>query len=277
MTDERQVSFPDYAPTAGHFIRHVASEWGNRDLAVLDDERLTYLDAEHESARLAEALLASGVTKGTRVGLLAPNGPRWVVAWLAATRIGAVTVLLNTYYRPRELGWVLEHADVEVLLTVDHHLGHDYVERLESIAPGLADAHHRGIRVGSHPALRTVWMWGHRVPRWAGSIDELLEHAVDDVSLAEAEAAIDPDDPILVIYSSGSTSDPKGVLHSHRATICHSHNLLPFRDLLPGDVAYTPMPLFWVGGLSYTLLSCMHSGATVVFEDRFVPPRQPWR
>ena len=276
MGDERTASFPPYPPTASHFVRHVAAEWGDRDLAVLDDRRLTFEAAERESARLAEALLASGVRKGTRLGILAPNGPDWVVAFLAATRIGAVAVLLNTYWRPRELGWVLEHSDVEVLVTVDHHLGHDYVERLEEVAPGLGHQVHREIDVDSHPSLRTVWMWGGRTPRWAGSVDELLAHAggdaPDEVSLAEAEAAVTPDDPMLVIYSSGSTSDPKGVVHSQHATVCHPHNLLQFRDLRAGDVAYTPMPLFWVGGLSFTLLSCMHAGATAVFEERFDPP-----
>ncbi|NIR39760.1 MAG: long-chain fatty acid--CoA ligase, partial [Actinobacteria bacterium] len=76
---------------------------------------------------------------------------------------------------------------------------------------------------------------------------------------------------MIVMYTSGSTAEPKGVIHSHGAVIRHPYNLLPFRDLEPGDAAYTPMPLFWVGGLTYTLLSCMHSGATVVFEEHFEP------
>lgn len=61
--------------------------------------------------------------KGTRVGLLAPNRPDWIVCFLAAARIGALVSLLNTYWKTRELGWVLRHADVEVLLTIERHLG----------------------------------------------------------------------------------------------------------------------------------------------------------
>lgn len=273
MSDERRFQEPDYRPTAGEFIRHVADEWGDRDLAVLDDRRLTFAAAERESARMAKALLASGVKPGTHVGLLAPNGPDWIVGFLAATRIGALVPLLNTYYKPRELGWVLEHCDAQVLLTVDRHLGHDYAQRLESIAPGLADQRHGEIRVDSHPALRCVWMWGDAPPSWAGSIDTLLARADDitDEELLEAEASVRPNDAMLVIYTSGSTAEPKGVIHSHGGVIRHPYNLLPFRDLLPGDVCYTPMPLFWVGGLTYTLISCMHAGATVVFEERFEP------
>jgi acyl-CoA synthetase (AMP-forming)/AMP-acid ligase II len=272
-TDERMFREPDYRATAGEFIRHVAGEFGDRELAVLGDHRITFAEAEQQSAVMARALLASGVKAGTHVGLLAPNGPDWVIAWLAATRIGAVVPLLNTYYKPRELTWVLAHSEVEVLFTVDHHLGHDYRERLESIAPGLDEQSHAAIRVDSHPALRTVWMWGDDIPAWAGSVTELNAAAdgVTEADLLEAEATVRPNDAMLVIYTSGSTAEPKGVIHSHGSTIRHPYNLLPFRDLEPGDVCYTPMPLFWVGGLTYTLLSCMHAGATVVFESRFEP------
>lgn len=273
MTDGRSYREPDYRTTAGEFIRHVAEQWGGRDLAVLDDERLTFAAAEAASAELAKGLLAAGVRAGTHVGLLAPNGPDWIVGWLAATRIGALVPLLNTYYKPRELSWVLEHSDIEVLLTVDRHVGHDYTERLESIAPGLATQPHGGIHVDSHPALRTVWMWGDDVPSWAGRIEDLRARAgeIDDRGLLEAEASVRPNDAMLVIYTSGSTAEPKGVIHSHGGAIRHPYNLLAFRDLEAGDVCYTPMPLFWVGGLTYTLISCMHAGATVVFQHQFEP------
>ena len=76
---------------------------------------------------------------------------------------------------------------------------------------------------------------------------------------------------MVIVYSSGSTSDPKGAVHTHGSVIDHPHNLWQFRDLREGDVLYTPMPLFWVGGFSYTLVAAMHAGATLVFEDQFEP------
>ena len=94
---------------------------------------------------------------------------------------------------------------------------------------------------------------------------------VGDESLAAAQENVAPSDPQLVVYSSGSTSDPKGAIHSHATVVRHPHNLLQFRDFRPGDVVYSPMPLFWVGGLSFNLLSVMHAGATIVFEEVFEP------
>jgi acyl-CoA synthetase (AMP-forming)/AMP-acid ligase II len=85
----RAASFPPFTPTSGELVRRCAERWGDAPFLVLGDERMTYAEADTRSTALAKGLLASGVGKSTHVGLLAPNGPTWVVAWLAATRIGA--------------------------------------------------------------------------------------------------------------------------------------------------------------------------------------------
>jgi acyl-CoA synthetase (AMP-forming)/AMP-acid ligase II len=267
------TSFPSYPPTAGELIRHAAAKYGDKELAVLGDQRLTYAAAEAESARLAKALLASGAGKGTRVGLLAPNSPEWILGWLAAARIGCVVALLNTYSKARELGWVLRHADIQVLLTVDRHLGNDYLERLEGAAPGLADQRAEHIFIESLPYLRSVWVWGEGTRPWSGSVADLAARgdAVGDGLLHEVESEVTPADPMVVVYSSGSTSDPKGAVHSQGACIRHAHNLWQLRDIVDDDVLYTPMPLFWVGGFSFTLIAAMHAGAKIVFEEQFEP------
>ncbi len=271
---ERSPSFPEFTPTAGELIKAAAARRGDPPLAVLGDDRLTYRAAESRSAELAKGLLASGAGKGTRVGLLAGNGPEWIVGWLAITRIGAVAVLLNTYGKAREMGWVLRHADVQVLLTVDSHLGHDHLERLEQGVPGLAVAEHERIFLESHPYLRTVWTWGDGRRPWAAPVVDLAARGgtITDGLLRECESEVTPADPMVVIYSSGSTSDPKGAIHSHGAAVRHAHNLLSMRDLVETDVLYTPMPLFWVGGFSFTMIAAIHAGATMVFEEQFDPP-----
>ena len=274
-TAERRFSEPGYEPTADHFARRVADRWGDRDLVLLGERRLSYQDLETESRHLARALLASGVTRGSRVGLLAPNGPEWIVAWLAAARIGALVVLLNTFHKARELGWALAHCQAEVLLTVDRYLNHDYCARLEQAVPGLDEQRHEAVACDSHRSLRTVWMWTETATTsaWAGPMDALLARSSDvsDERFSLAADGVEPHDPMVVIYTSGSTSEPKGVVHSHATVIVHPFNLLQFRDLAASDVLYTPMPMFWVGGLSYTLVSVMHAGATVLFGERFEP------
>ncbi len=270
------MAFPDYVPTVPEFIRARTAAVGRRPLILLNEERITYEEAARRSARLARGLLASGVAKGTRVGLLMPNGPDWVVCWLAATRIGAVLVPLNTFYKPRELHWVLRHADVHTLLTVPRYLNNDYLERLETATPGLAEQKGDAIHVTALPCLRNVTVFGDCDRAWAKSARDLdaaadATPALDDAFLAAVEAQVAPADPMIVIYSSGSTADPKGAIHTHGGVLRHSYNLNRFRDIEEADRVFSPMPFFWVGGFVFSLLSAMHAGAFLLCEESFEP------
>lgn len=269
----RSPSFPAFPPTSGNLVRAAAERFGDGEMVVLGDERLTYAAAERQSARLAKGLLARGIGKGSHVALLAPNSPQWIVGWLAATRIGAVVALLNTYNKARELGWTLRHSDAQALLTVDAHLGHDYLSRLEEAAPGLGEATADTILVPAQPYLRSVWTWGDGTRPWARPVADLLaagDEVPEDVLLA-VEEQVTPADPMVIVYSSGSTADPKGAVHSHGATVRHAHNLGQMREMADDDVLYTAMPLFWVGGFSFTLVAALHTGACLVFEEQFEP------
>ena len=159
--------FPSYSPTLPEMIRHLAERFGDRDMVALGDRRLTFREAERESARLARGLLAAGIGKGTRVALLMPNGPDWVLAWLAICRIGAICVPLSTFLRERELVWNLRHADVHTLLTCDRYLNHDYVQRLERAVPELSGQKSGPLFLRSLPYLRSVRVWGRCDRPWA--------------------------------------------------------------------------------------------------------------
>jgi acyl-CoA synthetase (AMP-forming)/AMP-acid ligase II len=273
------MSLPDSECTASGLIRSKAAADPERILIAKDDVRLSVGEAERHSARIARGLLASGVGKGTRVGILLPNGPDWVLAWLAASRIGALVVPLNTFYQARELGFVLRHADVHTLLTAARFLNNDYLERLERYAPELAAHGEAPLRVPSLPFLREVRIWdgdgGQRA--WcsggAAALEALADETptIDDTLLREVEREVRPADPMVVIYSSGSTADPKGAVHTHGTVLRHAYNLNQLRDLVPEDRIYSPMPFFWVGGFTFTLVSAMHVGARLYCQDVFEP------
>jgi acyl-CoA synthetase (AMP-forming)/AMP-acid ligase II len=261
---------PEDTTTVARFIRSLAADYGDAQLVVLGEGCLTYAQAEQRSAQLASGLLALGVRKGTHVGVLMPNGPDWVIAWLAAARIGAIVVPINTFYKARELGWVLAHADVSVLLTVDRFLGNNYLVRLEEAAPSLAECASEQIEVAELPMLRSVVAWGNSERAWVRSSDTLF---VEPTDLEAAENEVTADDPMIIIYSSGSTADPKGAVHGQNAVLRHAWNLNTFRDLTAADRIYTPMPFFWVGGFVFSLLAAMHAGACLLTEESFEPGR----
>jgi acyl-CoA synthetase (AMP-forming)/AMP-acid ligase II len=273
---EHAMPFPDYTPTVPKMVKRMAERGATQELIVLDQRRLSYRDAEQQSAELARGLLARGVGKGTRVGVLMPNGPDWLVAFLAVTRIGALLVPFNTFFQTRELHSILHHADVHTLLTVSRFLGHDYLERLESAAPGLAEHGDEPLRIPSLPHLRAIYVWGEHARSWARSGEALGAEAgadprIDEDFLAAAEGCVQPADPMAILYSSGSTADPKGAVHSHGALIRHSYNLSSSRDLRPTDRIWSPMPFFWVGGFTFALLGNIHAGATTLCEEAFDP------
>ncbi len=215
---------------------------------ICDDDVLTYTEAEARSARLAKGLLASGAGPGTRIGLLHPNSSAFVVRALAAMRIGAIAMPISTFSTSGELHTLLLHADVEVLFATTTFRGRDYrVVVHEAQSEGLL------------PALRRVWFDDTEVVA-AGN-------AISDDDLAATEARVTAADRMVVVHTSGSTSEPKGVIHQHGPLIRHLDNLVELRQYTEADVLFANSPFFWIGGFAYTLLGTLVAGATLVCSN----------
>ncbi len=270
------MPFPDFEPTIPVLLRRGARDHGERTLIVLGEDRLSYAEAERRSARLAAGLLDAGLPKGAHLALLMPNGPDWAVAFLAAARIGATVVLVNTFFQTRELRWVLRHSDAHALLATRSFRSHEYAARLEEIAPDIASQRAGDLRTDELPRLRAVFLDRPEGLPWAGSIRALEtrpEHGAeaDEARLREVEADVSPADPAVVIYTSGSTAEPRGAIHTQGAIVRHAFNVnaCAGRDLGPEDRVWSPMPFFWVGGLVVSFLGAMHAGACLLCEEAF--------
>ncbi|MEZ0356865.1 class I adenylate-forming enzyme family protein [Mycobacterium sp. SA01] len=225
------------ADTVGRLLRHQAAARGHHPLLVCDAERLTYREAEERSARLAHGLIALGAGRGTHVGVLYPNGAQFVVAMLAAARIGSVVVPFSTFSTGAELETQLVHSDTEILLTARSFRGHDYSARLRDVT----------------------------APR--------LRHVVfdNDIAAVAEPTAVDGDvggrDPLVIVYTSGSTGAAKGVVHTHAALLGHQRNLNEIRGLTAQDILFCNSPFFWIGGFGFGLLATMVAGATLVCSN----------
>ena len=171
---------------------------------VSDDASVTYAELDGTSRHLAGRLVASGVTKGDRVGLLMPNGITWATNAFAVMRIGAVLVPLSTLLRPPELLAQLETAAVTHLISVRNYRNRSYLDDLETVAPGLRA---RVAGDGRHPALpclRRVW-----------ADDDLPVDAASDGLVDAIERVVRPADDMAILFTSGSRGAPKGVIHTH--------------------------------------------------------------
>lgn len=230
----------------------------DRIFLVSADARYSFADAQHISGEMACGLIAVGVGKGAHVGIMLPNCPEWVLAFLAVTRIGAVAVTMSTLYQPGELAYALAHQDVDTLVTCASYLGHDYLDRLERALPGLSSATSTDLCLPSHPWLRRIIVSGTCDRSWANSAQNIFAPdgpggALKPDMLAKAEASIHESDVLLTISTSGSTALPKSVVHAHGGALRTSRNHLERIDLTADDRVAPLLALFWIGGLLHIL------------------------
>jgi len=239
-------------------------------LLACDDDVVTYAEAERRSAALARGLLAAGAGPGTHVGILHPNGSAFVVAWLAAARIGAVAVPLSTFSTAAELAVLLRNADVALLLAARSYRSHDYAAALREAIPTLDLRAAPPLFAASMPVLRRVAFEGPVDGADGGWSLRALEQegrAIAPDVLAAAEAAVSAGDRLTIVHTSGSTAAPKGVIHCHGALIRHLDNLNQLRHYGPGEVLFSNSPFFWIGGLAYSLLGTLVAGAKLVCSN----------
>jgi len=231
---------PSDSLTVGDVLRRRARTRGEHPLLVCDAERLSYVEADRRSAQLARGLIALGAGKGTHVGLLYPNSAAWIVGVLAAARIGAVVIPFSTFATAPEITAQLVDSDTEILLAAASFRAHDYRERLTGIEAPLL----RHVLIDSEP--------GHRAESWRL---EALEHDVDE------------SDPLAIVYTSGSTSAPKGVVHTHFSVLGHQRVLNEIRGLAADDKLFCNSPFFWIGGIAFAVLATLLAGATLVCSN----------
>ncbi|OBF07674.1 class I adenylate-forming enzyme family protein [Mycobacterium sp. 852002-10029_SCH5224772] len=209
--------------------------------------RVSYRELDVNTHNLAAAFVEAGVGKGSRVGLIMPNGTRWVQIAIALTRIGAVLVPLSTLLQAGELVAQLRVAAVQFLVSVEEFRGHRYLDDLQT-APQ-----------SELPALQQVW-----------STDQIDNAPVSERTLRIIDAmteTVTPADPLVIMFTSGSSGSPKGVLHSHGNALGAVQSGLAARCITAETRLYLPMPFFWVGGFGSGILSVLLAGATLVTEE----------
>ncbi|MDQ1432454.1 MAG: hypothetical protein QOF40_3056 [Actinomycetota bacterium] len=250
--------------TVPGLVRRWAQEQPDRRFVVTEDDALTYGELARRSADVASWFASLEVGKGTRVGVLMPNGTAWPVVAIGASRTGATLVPLSTFLRPPELAAQLHTAGVEHLVLVASFLSRDYVADLAEISPQLVAGTARFVE--ELPRLRSITVWDGDGP--------VVDDGTSRLPLVDAlDAAVRPADDLAVVFTSGSRGRPKGVIHTHGGALGATAAGLDARRLGRDDHLYIPMPFFWVGGFGTGLLSTLVAGATLLTEARPDPER----
>ena len=231
--------------------------------------RVTYARLRDDSIAVARGLAARGVGRGTRVGLLMPNRGEWLATAFGVWRCGGILVPLSTLARPRELAHCLRSADVALLLAVRRFLRHDYDAMLEEITPGAADAR-APLFVAALPALReVVWLDGEPadVVRTLAARGTALGGEWPD----PLTARVAPADPATVTFTSGTTAEPKGAVHAHRALCRAALDVGATLGIDASDRTWGYLPFFFNAGLVAVALAMLARGAAVVATEVFEP------
>jgi fatty-acyl-CoA synthase len=255
---EKGPDAPLLHETIGVNLAATVARQGDSDALVSrhQNARYTYRELWEETERVARGLLALGISKGDRIGIWSPNCAEWTLVQYATARIGAVLVNVNPAYRPAELSYAMQHSGVRLLVTAERFKTSEYLESIESVRAELS-ALERVVTIGAERAA------GDDDLVWADLL-AAAEHVAAD-RVAAAEATLDPDDPINIQYTSGTTGNPKGATLTHTNIL---NNGLAFASVLrytSADRVCIPVPLYHCFGMGLGNLGCSATGSTMVY------------
>lgn len=237
---------------------------------MLPGSRQGFGEFAEATLRMARRLRGLGVTPGAKVGILMENRPEFLEVLFGAARLGAIPVPINNIYRTVELRHVAANADLELLVT--SRSGEvDYANRLVQAFPELIDGDPHRLCIPAAPELRNVVALGH-----AGGDGLLSEHDLadaadgvreDDVRTLQQRVRIR--DTGIIMYTSGTTADPKGCMLSHEALVRTAFGMAETRyDLTPSDRMWDPLPFFHLSAL-LPIMGCLAAGSTFVGMRHF--------
>lgn len=252
-------------------LRRDSHAWANRlsdasltgeaqrqgDAVVITDPRrsITYAELERDVAAFAGALREIGVERGDAVAWQLPNWIEGVVVHLAIIRLGAVSTPIVPIYRATEVGFVLRQSKAKAIVVADTFRNFDYPAMLAEIRDDLPD-------------LAQVVVVGTPTIEGDVGFDQTLGAAP-----AEPEPAREPDDAILLLYTSGTTAAPKGAIHTHNTLEYELQSIVDLYDLTGADSIFMPTPITHVSGILYGIHLLTEIGGRAVFLDIWSPTR----
>ncbi|MFC9839368.1 AMP-binding protein [Rhodococcus sp. NPDC127530] len=241
--------------TIGDQLERTTERFPDHD-ALVDmptGRRWTYHEFDDAVTALATGLLALGIDKGDRVGILAVNVPEWVLAQYATAKIGAILVNINPAYRTHELAYVLRHAGISMLISASGFKSSDYVAMIEQIRPEI-------------PALREVVILG------SSDWDTLAETIPDRAAVSARSAELDRDDPINIQYTSGTTGSPKGATLTHHNILNNGFFVTEVQQFTEADRICVQVPFYHCFGMVLANIGAMTHGSCVVIPSPSFDP-----
>ena len=272
----------DLKMTIGDLLDRQADRFGDRDALVhVDwDLRHTWHQFRAECDRVARGLMALGINKGDHVAIWSTNYPEWVAAQFATAKIGAVLVTVNPAYRTHELEFLLNQSDAVALMLIGNFRTSDYAAMLGEVAPELATSVPGQLHSEKLPRLRNVIFIpphdgtaGACPPgmfAWAGLAG--LGEEISASALAQRQSGCHPDDVICIMYTSGTTGNPKGVMLTHHNLVANATYTMQGLRFTQDDRLCIPVPFYHCFGSVLGTLACATTAAAMVIPSEYFDP-----
>jgi len=236
--------------TMGGVIRYAAHRWPDRAAIYWEDRTITFKELDERSDAFAKGIVAKGIQKGDRVGLWMHNHPEWIVAWFGISKAGAVIVPLDYWYKPGEAEYILHHSGARALVISEPMLSVDFPAMVEEIK-------------GTLRGLQFVVILGTADREWLTPWEKLVEDGLEisDEEMNEIGTEIGEHDMEFILYTSGTTGRPKGVVLSHYNMIRNAWDVGANLKATENDNFLVPIPYSHSFGNTLVLTLAVLRGA----------------
>jgi fatty-acyl-CoA synthase len=269
-------SVPLLYKTVGMALEDAARRWGDRPALIVRHQniRWTYRELNEAAERFAAGLLKLGLQPGDRVGIWSPNRYEWVLTQFATAKAGLILVNVNPAYRLSELEFALNKVGCRALVLASSFKSSDYVGMLQQLAPELATSAVGQLESARLPTLRTVILTDDaRVPGFMPfRVIETLGTEVERERLNELRTLLQPEDPINIQFTSGTTGLPKGATLSHHNIVNNGYFVASHMAFSHEDSLCIPVPLYHCFGMVMGVLGCVTHGAAMIFPSEAFEP-----
>jgi fatty-acyl-CoA synthase len=259
--------------TLGAMLDAAADRFPDKPAVVFKGEALTYRQLRERVDAFARGLLALGLGPGDHIVLWMPNALEWNVANLAIARIGAVTVTCNSRYKSVELEYLLRQSDARALVMKDRFeaAGIDYLEILRAVVPDVLWQSDRRLISARFPELRHVVVFGAQRDPGCLDADEVLRRGAGVPPAELARLTVAPSAPAEMLYTSGTTGEPKGCLLSHGNFWYKVREYLALHGWTPEDRCLVAVPYFHIFGALGGITANLLAGSTQILMETFDP------
>jgi len=269
MNDVQRSSLLAQTPTLGQALLDAAAKYPDNPLLIFPDARLSYADMVARAWQQAERLSGLGIGSGDHVGILMPNCPEYLELLFGTVLLGAMAVPINARNKAAELAYVIDNSDIKVLITSD--LASEYVNFAELLHSAFADLgvdqNPSELKLDSAKQLRNIVLFGRSTS--TGMLGAQAFAATQNTALEHTAPDIEPTAPCIMMYTSGTTANPKGCPIGNSALVANGRAMNRQRYFMDDtDRFWSPLPMFHMSSI-LPLAACIDAGAALLSMNHF--------